>query len=221
MQAFGMIDTAFARLFLPVTLLGGLLHSGQTNATAALAVQIGQNFTGSTYGVNTFALPADGDGAIGPGHFVEFINGRFAIYAKADGSLLQSTNDMAFWENAGITIPGGEDVSDPRVVFDPASQRWFASAISFDPRTFAGNSFFLAISGSADPTGLWQTVSLVADPANGNFADFPTLGLDADAVYLAADMFAPGATGGGVGSSLVSIPKPDLLPTPTTRLTAA
>ena len=142
---------------------------------------------------------------------MEFINGRFAIYAKADGSLLQSTTDLGFWQNAGITIPGGQDVSDPRVVFDPASQRWFASAISFDPSTFAGNSFLLAVSGSADPTGPWQAVSLVADLVNGNFADFPTLGLDADGVYLAANMFAPGATGGGVGSALVSIPKADLL----------
>ena len=187
----------------------GLL-AGSPTASATLAVQIGQNFTGSTYGVNTFARPADGDGSIGPAHFVELINGRFAIYSKTTGTLVQSSSDLSFWQNSGITIPGGQEVSDPRVVFDPASQRWFASAIVFDRSTLASNSFMVAISAGADPTGPWQGVSFVGDPVNGNFADFPTLGLDSNGVYLSANMFAPN-NGPEVGSALVSIPKSDLL----------
>jgi hypothetical protein len=179
-------------------------------ASGTLVVQVGQNFTGSTYGVNTFARPADGDGAIGPAHFVELINGRFAIYAKADGALVQSTSDVGFWLSSGITIPSGQEVSDPRVVFDPASQRWFASSMFFDRTTQISNSFMVAASVSADPTGPWHGVSFVADPVNGNFADFPTLGLDANGVYLSANMFPPVA-GNGIGCALVSIPKADLL----------
>jgi hypothetical protein len=204
------MKTASARLIRLVTLLGAALLGGGGPASGTLVVQIGQNFTGSTYGVNTFARPADGDGAIGPAHFVELINGRFAIYNKTNGALVQSTSDMSFWQNSGITIPSGQEVSDPRVVFDAGSQRWFASAIIFNPSTFAGNSFMVGISSGADPTGPWQGVSLVADPVSGNFADFPTLGVDGNGVYLSANMFQPGA-GTEAGLALISIPKADLL----------
>jgi hypothetical protein len=188
----------------------GLLAGAET-AFGTLVVQVGQNFTGSTYGVNTFYRPADGDGAIGPDHFVELINGRFAVYAKTNGAVVESMTSMDFWRNAGIVIPGGQDVSDPRVVFDPGSQRWFASAILFNSSTLAGNSIVVAASSSADPTGPWRGVSIVADPVSGKFADFPTLGLDANGVYLSANMFTPGSSGTNVGPTLISIPKADLL----------
>ncbi len=185
-----------------------LIGSGVARAT--LVVQIGQNFTGSTYGVNTFARPPDPNGAVGPVHYVELINGRFAIYAKTDGGLVQSTDDMSFWQSAGITFPAGQAVSDPRLLFDPVSQRWFASAIMFNPNNLASNNVIVAVSVSGDPTGPWQGVSFVADPVNGDFADFPTLGLDGNGVYVSANMFAPDANN-MVGSALISIPKADLL----------
>jgi hypothetical protein len=190
---------------------GMTLLAGLAATSGALVVQIGQNFTGSTYGVNTSARPADGDGSIGPAHFVEFINGRFAVYSKTNGAVVKSTTDAAFWQNAGIVVPNGEDVSDPRMVFDTVSQRWFASAILYNGSTLANNSLLVAVSSSADPIGLWHAVSLVADPVNGDFADFPTMGLDANGVYLSGDMFTPGASGSSVGASLISIPKADLL----------
>lgn len=210
-QTLGMKRNASARN----TLLGGLLSAalwadGGT-ASGTLVIQIGQNFTGSTYGVNTFARPADGNGAAGPVHFVELINGRFAVYNKSTGAPVQSTTDLGFWRNTGITISSALSVSDPRVVFDPASQRWFASAILYNPSTLASNNFMVAVSSSADPTGPWHGVSLVADTANGDLADFPTLGLDANGVYLSGNMFTPGPTGVPAGSALISIPKADLL----------
>ena len=210
-QMLEMKRTASARHPLLEALLSVALLAEGGTASGTLVIQIGQNFTGSTYGVNTFARPADGDGAAGPVHFVELINGRFAVYSKTTGAVVQSTSDTSFWQNSGITIPGGQDVSDPRVVFDPASQRWFASAIMFDPGTLASNSFMVAVSSSADPTGPWHGVSLVADPVNGDLADFPTLGLDAKGVYLSGNMFGPGFNGSPVGASLISIPKADLL----------
>ena len=47
--------------------------------------------------------------------------------------LVQSTSDLSFWQNSGITIPGGQEVSDPRVVFDPAGQPVDALRQAFDP----------------------------------------------------------------------------------------
>src|SRR5947208_9847728 len=50
-----------------------------SSRAAPLAV-IGQNFSGSTFGRDSFADPPDTDGAIGPNHFVELINGTFSVY---------------------------------------------------------------------------------------------------------------------------------------------
>jgi hypothetical protein len=180
-----------------------------------VAVKIGQNFTGSTYGVNSAALPPDPNGAIGPKHFVEFINGTFAVYNRTNGHSVQRKTDIKFWSDAGLIISPDSGVSDPRVIYDPISQRWFASQVDYDAAapsgdpTFEANDFLLAVSAGSDPTGTWHGFMFQADPDSGNFADFPTLGVDSNGVYLAGDFFY--GSDNPIGPGLVSIPKVDLL----------
>jgi hypothetical protein len=197
-------------------------------AAQPVVVTIGQNFTGVTYGsynTNSGALPPDDNGAVGPIHYVEFINGMFAVYSKTNGRQLELKTDIDFWGAAGVGIDTSAwTVSDPRVIYDPASQRWFASQIDIDELTqilymmLGANHFLLAVSETADPTGPWHGTSFDSDPVNGNFADFPTLGLDSRGVYLSGDMYDgisdPNAPT-PLGPTLVSFPKADLLlPTP-------
>ena len=70
--------------------LAGLLMvwllPGIQPSTAQVLVQIGQNFTGSTYRIDSQALPPDANGAIGPNFFMEFINGDVTIYNKTNGA---------------------------------------------------------------------------------------------------------------------------------------
>src|SRR5260221_710353 len=106
------------------------------SARAAVAVSIGQNFAGvayGTYNTNSQALPPDSNGAIGPAHYEEFINGIFAVYNKTNGHPIRSAfkTDVDFWAAAGVGIDvgNGATVSDPRIIYDPQSQRWFASEI--------------------------------------------------------------------------------------------
>jgi hypothetical protein len=177
----------------------------------AVQIQVGKNFNGSDNS-STFITPADSNGAIGPNHFVEFINGAFAIYNKTNGANISRIRDDEFWANAGVIISAFDDISDPRIIYDPTVQRWFASQVDFDgtvaDATSLPNDFLLAVSDTADPTGPWHGVSFQADPKSGFFADFPTLGVDANAVYLSGDMFSSGNT---VGCTIWSIPKADLL----------
>ena len=178
---------------------------------ASVQIQIGQNFSGSDNS-GTGITPADSNGAIGPQHFVEFINGAFAIYNKTNSELVSRISDMDFWANAGVAVPLFDDISDPRLIYDPTVQRWFATQVDFDSfaadPTDSANDFLLAVSDTADPTGSWHGVLFQADPKTGFFADFPTLGVDAVAVYVSGDMFS---SGNPVGCTLWSIPKADLL----------
>jgi hypothetical protein len=182
------------------------------SSPATLVTQVGLNFTGSTYNVNSTAIPPDCNGVVGPNHYVEFINGRFAVYNKSNGSLLMSETDLSFWRAAGITFPRGWDVTDPRIIYDPVSQRWFASQVDFN-QIVNSNHFLLAVSASSAPT-TWTAFSISSDPGGDNFADFPTLGIDSQGVYLSGDMFDP--AGDPVGPTLLSIPKAALLTTPPT-----
>ena len=197
-------------------LLGCFIHLAE-RGEAEVIVQVGQNFTASTYEVNSQSLPPDANGAIGPRHFMEFINGTVAVYNKTNGLSVQRKTDVKFWSDAGLIISPDSDVADPRVIYDPTVQRWFASQVDFDANaamngldpTLEANDFLLAVSATSDPTGPWHGFMFQADPDNGTFADFPTLGVDADAVYISGDMFHGEAN--PVGAGLVSIPKADLL----------
>ncbi len=152
-------------------------------------------------------------GAAGPNHFVAFNNGSFSIYNK-NGSLLSQVSDESFWTSALGTDPGG--LTDPRILYDPASQRWFATMVTTDQAT--NNEILFARSNTSDPTQGFKAVSYTT--TNGRFADFPTLGLDANGVFVGTNNF--NSTGTRLRSlALYSVPKADLLaPTPTlSRLT--
>ncbi len=190
-----------------------------TVCAAPLPVAVGVNVTASTYGDDSSALPPDPNGAVGPQHFVEFINGAFAVFDKTDGSNIKDISDLEFWSDAGLIISPDDVVTDPRVIFDPQSQRWFATMVDVnasaaDPTTHA-NDFLFAVSATADPRATWNGFKFQADPDHGDFADFPTMGVDANGVYISGDMFK-GESNPQIGPSLVAIPKRDLLlPTPT------
>lgn len=173
-------------------------------------VTIGENFTGSTLFDSRF-IPPDTMGGIGPARIVELINGRYAVYNKGDNSgiPIQSSSQDQFWQDAGLET---FNTFDPRVIYDHDSQRWFATAID-RVDLLVGNNLLLGVSNSSDPTAGWTGFSL---PINGEgtlFVDFPTLGVDADGVYLSAPQFNEFDL---ADIAVISIPKTDLLkPTPT------
>jgi hypothetical protein len=164
-------------------------------------LSIGINFTGSSYGIDSFSIVPDTDGAVGPRHIVELINWQYTVYLKKDGTRVQTTPLVQFWSDAGVSPRGA--VADPRVLFDPFSRRWFASTA----RINFGNGpddLLLAVSNGADPTQGWRGFAIPFAGPVGNFVDFPTLGFDRDGVFLLSN-----------GTVLV-VPKSDLLAAPPT-----
>jgi hypothetical protein len=174
-------------------------------ARAVPAAAVGVNFSGGSG--NTFA-PPDSDGAIGPANYVQFINGRFAVYSKT-GSLVSAKSDRAFW-NAALAHSGQSgvtDVSDPRILYDPLSDRWFASQITID--VDVGNLVLVGRSDTNNPAGSWSAAKYLAVDSN-TFGDFDTLGLDANAVYVGTVNF-DSTNSAPAGDTITSIPKADLL----------
>jgi hypothetical protein len=75
---------------------------------------------------------------------------------------------------------GHDRLTDPRVLFDVPSGRWFASVSNID-----GDSIVLAVSAGSNPAAGW-TVSTFHAPG---CADQPRLGVSDAVVVLAADVF--------------------------------
>ena len=192
-----------ARPHLP---LCGVLLALVSSACAGQEWAIGKNFSGSTFGTDSFSFPPDTMGAVGNDHYVELLNGRYSVYRKSDGARVQTATLNGFWTNSGVFPLTGS--FDPRIQFDRFSQRWYALAA--DGARSSASSYLLAVSNSADPTLGWSGLRIDADSDNSHWADFPMLGFDRDAVFLSANMVR--LTTGGIDSkNFVSLPKTSLL----------
>lgn len=190
-----------------------IVWMGTLAATASTALpypnylaDVGLSFTGTTIYDSGF-IPPDTMGAVGPNHIVELVNGRYRVYDKSTGSVIADSSLDSFWTSAGASPTNY--AFDPRVTYDPDSGRWFAVSVdnAGDP-----NSFLLAVSKSSDPTEGWTAFKIDSDSDDSHWADFPTLGVDADGVYICANMFdAPGGAANPTTVTIVAIPKDDLV----------
>lgn len=110
-------------------------------------------------------------------------------------------------------------VFDPRARYDPGAGRFYIACVEFnlpdendgrevpDPADLTG-AFLLAVSDGEDPSNPW-TVYRVPPRNNEGLVDYPTLGYDGEAVYLAQNFFAiPGFD--FEGATLTVLDKRDL-----------
>jgi len=112
----------------------------------------------------------DVSGAVGPSHVVDFVGAYFIVRDKATGGVLQQKTQTQFWSGLGVA-PG--TLNDPRIVYDPLSQRWFA--------VNAGPYIFLAVSSDSNPLNPWQGV-VVSTLIQGDL--LPRVGVDVNGVYV-------------------------------------
>ena len=185
-----------------------LVGGAGASASGVGASAIGLNFTASTFGVNSDFIPPDTMGAVGPDDIVELINGRYAVYDKETGAVVDSSSLNDFWSDAGVAFRGSF-AFDPRVLYDPFSERWFAVSVD---NSSNDNQVLVAVSDSADPTDGWTGFGVDSDSADLRWADYPTLGLDADGLYVSANMFPiPGRGASGLTNTILIVPKDELL----------
>src|SRR6267378_785119 len=141
----------------------------------------GSNQAGlSAADVGFCCTPPDTTGAIGPSHYVEFVNTQIAVY---DRSLTQlSTLDMATF----VAAPAGLNVSDPQVQWDPRTGRWFYAAIAF---AMHKNYLVFGWSKTADPSNLSGGWCRFAAFTGNQLADYPKLGHDDNFVLFGANLY--------------------------------
>lgn len=124
--------------------------------------------------------PPDTMGAIGPRHFVEVLNGSFAVYDRDTGQRLDRVSLPAFFS----IVPGFK--FDPRVIFDAPSGRWIASAARSPGNTPTPFGICLAVSQTDDPLGDWFQVFFSDPVLPDTLHDFPMLGVGPKGIYIGA-----------------------------------
>lgn len=162
---------------------------------------LGISFDGATGPTETGAFPPDCMGAVGPTQFVVFLNGRLRTFNKttgvADGVL--NIGSDAFFASV-VTPPGVGEVSftsDPNVRYDRLSNRWFITIIDVTLNSSTGaitrqNRVLIALTDAASNGIISGGTVFTFYQFQGDatlFTDYPSLGIDASALYIGGDMF--------------------------------
>ena len=156
-----------------------------------------------TIALGSGAIPPDMGGAASPSYVLQIVNGGVGVYSPQGALLSKLKTDAQFWLQAGIPARiVNIGVSDPRVYWDNASQRFFVTQINVD----TPNTIMIAVSRTANPLdGFRATYVTLKGFVLG---DFPTLGVNADAVTISTNNFG---FFGFESLGIFSIPKADLL----------
>ncbi|MBW8878419.1 MAG: DUF11 domain-containing protein [Acidobacteria bacterium] len=181
----------------------------------------GAAFDGATL-TDTGAFPPDSMGTVGPTQFITFVNGRIRSFTKAgvaDG-VLNANPDVFF---ASVMTPVTPPVvlnftSDPQIRYDRFTARWYLSIIDVPCTnatctTTAVNRWMVAVSDAASAgviTGstVWTFFQFQTD-ASGDFCDYPSLGIDVNALYVGCNIFS--GAGAFVGTNGYVVQKTSVL----------
>lgn len=197
-------------------------------AAASAPQTVGSNFDTVTGPTETGSFPPDTMGAIGPTQFVVFLNGRLRTFNKTTGAadgVINVDTDVFF---ASVMTPPIAPLNinfttDPQIRYDRLSGRWILIMVDVPSANAIGdtpNRILIAVSDAASAGVLsagtvWTFYFVQQDtvggiPSTGDFLDYPSLGVDANALYIGGDMF-DAAAGGFNNTSVFVIRKSSVL----------
>jgi subtilase family serine protease len=131
-------------------------------------------------------LPPDPNGAVGPNHYVQWVNLSFAVYSK-NGSLLYGPADgSTLWMGFGGVCEFSND-GDPIVMHDDLADRWVLSQLAIPNFPFGPFYQCMAISQTEDPAGAYYRYEFIVNDIKLN--DYPKFGVWPDGYYLAVNQF--------------------------------
>jgi hypothetical protein len=155
--------------------------------TSTATEQVVTGFTGVTLVQQVTALgndqavtPPDTQIAAGPNSLLEMVNSSGSVWTKSGGLV------KIFDLNKFFPVPAGYTFSDPRVLYDAISNRWFASGVAFVTPSF-GSVLVFGVSDTTDPAGTWHVYS--ADNSSNVTHDQPKIGVSADKVAFSFNDF--------------------------------
>jgi len=169
----------------------GSSNSGGVTLSGPL-FSVGSSWTGGVVSESGL-IPPDSMGDASPTQVMMTVNGRIKIFDRAGNvGALNTTTDSFF----GSVRSAG--TSDPRCRFDRLTNRWFIVMVDV---ANSNNRILIAASNSATITGTssftffeFNYASPLPGGSTSAFCDYPSLGIDANSVYIGGNIFNGGAT---------------------------
>lgn len=196
-------SSQFARplgAFQPVATTAGAAPASGAPAVSS-SVVVGKHFPGiSSTNSSCGCAPPDVQVAVGPSHVVEMVNTEGKIWTKAGVVVVSFTLNSFF-------LMGTSSISDPKVLYDNVSGRWFASMLNYTGTTSTSTAnFSVAVSTTSDPTKSWVVYSLPGGPISNDLPDQPILGVSNTLVAVGVNEFNLGSSA-FLGSELFALNK--------------
>jgi hypothetical protein len=136
--------------------------------------------------------PPDNTIAVGPDDVLIAVNTDLAGYTKTGILRFRWPNMTTLFSSV---LPAGATLFDPRLAYDHYTQRWIV-VVAARRSSPAGSWIMVAVSQGPDPAGsywIWATDAMVdGSNATNNWADYPMLGFDTQAIYISVNMFQVG-----------------------------
>jgi hypothetical protein len=174
------------------------LSSSPTLTSSALIKSV-TGFDGLTESQAGSFYPPDVQVAAGPTYIMEMVNLGGEIFTKQGSSV--STFDLPTF----FKITGQSDLaSDPKIIYDAMSGRWFASLLDANKTT---NDVRIAVSATSDPTGVWNVYRF----GFSDCPDQPLIGISNDKFAVSANDFKSVCDGAFTGEQHYIIDKADLV----------
>jgi hypothetical protein len=153
-----------------------------SNSTMTLFSQAGSANESQTTGGNV--LPPDGDIATSANWLVQVDNDVVTMFNWNTNAFVQKKFNTFFQDSTYFKF-------DPRVIYDPYWDRFAVLVDACNPCSGASTQsfFFLAVSWTGDPTGVYWVWFLGTGTHTGDFADFPQLGMDLNSLIVTYNDF--------------------------------
>jgi len=153
------------------------------------------------------SIPPDTMGAVGDTQVITITNEKIVVHDR-DGVVLSTVTLDAFW--AGLPPPlAAPGTFDPKILYDRFSDR-FVLVTQAEPLN-ENSATLVGVSQTADGNGTYNRFVIDADaaavPAGGKWADFPSIGFNANWITIQINLFGFGTVSGYQGPAVYILDK--------------
>ena len=124
-------------------------------------------------------IPPDTHGGVDGTYAISALNDHVSIQLRSTHALAIPTVTLDnFFSSLETTASGGHGIGayDPRVHYDPISDRWILMADAYGETTYS--QLFIAVSATNNPTGTWHFYRMNVAGTGGIWLDFPCVGFN-------------------------------------------
>lgn len=123
---------------------------------------------------------------------LQAINVCIDVYDKTGGPQAGYPKSLTSF----VGLPANTPTSDPRAIYDWINQRYIVSFVQPGPNFATASQYWIAVSQADNPAGSYCMYNLPVQSVGASggvfpLPDFPRLGQDRQAIYLASNIFNP------------------------------